>query len=171
MRRSGYNSFSIKIWYFLGFVLSLIVPLHHFGCFILLESGFFSYKPHVPIGILANSLPVFGTFSCLSNVFSISDSFDFWCAPIMGKFVLYFQHFNISAGLLLIPGMSVVLNMSIASHAWSVFFIIECIIVWTIHFNTANRLIFVGTRFFDDYVQFGVKIIELFSPEIQSNVT
>ena len=51
---------SIKIWYFLGLDLSLIVPLLHFGCFILtLNLGFAHTEllyPLVALAILCQSL-------------------------------------------------------------------------------------------------------------------
>ena len=48
-------------------------------------------------------------------------------------FVLHLQPFKISLGFLLTPGISVDLNMSIASHAFSAFFTKIYLIVWTIH--------------------------------------
>ena len=62
-------SLSIKILYFLGLDLSLIIPLLHFGCSSLFESGFCSYRTLVPTGNFGNSLPVFGKFNHFSDIF------------------------------------------------------------------------------------------------------
>ena len=60
---------SVKILYFLGLVLLLIVHLHHFGLFNLFISGLSSYKTSVPTGNLGNSLPRAGLLA-LSLTFS-----------------------------------------------------------------------------------------------------
>ena len=61
---------SVKISYFLPLSLSFTVPFPQFGHFILVLSGFLSYKMGVPTGILDNSLPVSGlTHSFLYHLF------------------------------------------------------------------------------------------------------
>ena len=46
-----------------------------------------------------------------------------------GKFVLYFLAFNNSLGLLLMPGMSVALNINMANHTLFRFLVIICFTV------------------------------------------
>ena len=128
------RSLSVKISYFLGLHLFLMVPLHHLGLFVLSESGLCSYRTLVPTSNLANSLPLLlhAIFEHFSDYFSISSSVDFLWMSIMGRPVLNFLPFKISLGLLFTPGMSVAPNMSMASQVSSVFLIIICFMVWTI---------------------------------------
>ena len=51
---------------------------------------------------------------------------------IIGKLVLYFLALKNSLGLLIMPGMSVASNISMASQAFSAFLTIICLIVWSI---------------------------------------
>ena len=125
-------SLSVNISYFLPPNLSFTVPFNQVGCLILELSGFESYKMGVPTGNLLNSWPFMLLLSLFSAKDSISASLDFWWMSIMGKFVLNFLPLRILLGLLLIPGISVALNMNIASHVFSAFLFMICFIVWTI---------------------------------------
>ena len=100
---------SIEIVCFLGLVLLLIIPLHHFGLFHLFISGFCSYKTSVQTGNLGNSLPKVGLLALFSDIFLSLFSVDFLCTSIMGKLVLNSLPFKISLGILLAPGMAVAL--------------------------------------------------------------
>ena len=69
-------------------------------------------------------------------------------ASITGNPVLYFLPLRISPGLLFNLGISVALNMSIASHASSVFLTKICLIVCTIRSTETNRVMVVCAAFF-----------------------
>ena len=127
-------SVSIKILYFLGLDLSLTLPFAHSGLFVLHESGFFSYKMGMfQLESWAILCQRWVYSNHLSDIFSISVScWIFDGHQLLVRFVLYLQPFRISLGLLLIPGMSVAWNISMASQVLSAFLVIICFMVCTI---------------------------------------
>ena len=127
----------VNIWYFHKFSLFLTVPLHHFGCLILVESGFLSYRTLIPTSNFGNSLPLLVVAVALTfinqcfNLWLISIYFD--SSQLLGWICSdIFLIFNSSTGLLLILGIHVALKISIANHVFSGFLVIIWLTVWTI---------------------------------------
>ena len=90
---------------------------------------------------------------------------------IIGKLVRYFLPFDNLLGLLFTPGMSVVLNMSTASQAFSAFLIIICLMVCTMCSILPTDWWLYGLNFSTFYTQFGMEIYKFLQFEAGSIVT
>ena len=138
-----------------------MVPLHHLGLFVLFELGLCSYRTLVPTVYLTKFFATtFHFLACFSDNFLISSSVDFLWMSIMGRLVLNFLPFEILLGLLFTPGISVALNLSMASQASSAFFYHYLFYGLNHPFNATNRLVVVCTSFFNGYIEFYMEFIK-----------